>query len=129
MQLNRGLVKTQLDKYEEAIEDIKVITLDSSNVNGYYKRADSYYRLKKYKEALKDYDKVIVLDPNNAQVYIDGAPSKLFLDDYAGYKADLQKAKEIEHPHKKIQQVRIPFGFIKANAAANFGNYGDAVDY
>jgi len=98
---NRGLVKTQLDKYDEAIEDYtKVITLDSSNVNGYYKRASSYYRLKKYKEALKDYDKVIALVPNNAQAYIDRAKAKLFLDDYNGYQADLQKADEIKHPTK-----------------------------
>ncbi len=112
---NRGLVKTQLDKYDEAIEDYtKVITLDSNNVNGYYKRASSYYSLKKYKEALKDYDKVIALEPNNAQTYLDRAKAKLFLDDYNGYQADLQKGDEIKHPNRKKEVLSDSTGLSKA---------------
>ena len=45
------------------------IRLNPDNQNAYLKRGDTYYRLKQYKKAIVDYNKIIELDPENVIAY------------------------------------------------------------
>lgn len=65
---NRAACFLKLNKYEAAIEDAtKAVDLDGKYLKGYMRRAQAYEATDKLSEALKDYQKVLELDPTIKQ--------------------------------------------------------------
>lgn len=64
---NRGLAYEALLDYVPAIEDLtKAITIDPNNAGAYIARGNMQYTTGKYNEALADYAKAEVFNPDNA---------------------------------------------------------------
>jgi tetratricopeptide (TPR) repeat protein len=65
---NTGLLyyENKLDFKQAAYYFSKAIKLNPKYVSAYSMRGNSYYRLKKYGKAVKDWEKVILLDPSKA---------------------------------------------------------------
>ena len=62
------------------------------DAQGYIHRAAAKIDLKDHAGAIADYDRAILLDPNNAEAYSSRARAKYTLDDYAGAIADLDQS-------------------------------------
>ena len=68
--IKRALLKSKLDKYEDAIKDCDTaIKINSKNADYYFARAFLYEKLERYKEAIKDYRQGIKLNPTEAGAY------------------------------------------------------------
>ncbi len=98
----RGLCYEMLgDAHQEnAITDYSAaIRLNGNDALFYYRRASVWYGLKKYAEAIPDFDKVIKMNTDNSNnqasysLYFRGK-SKLFLNNQAGACDDFKKASE-----------------------------------
>ena len=58
--------------YEKGIDEAtKLIDLNPHDARAYYRRGIIYNQLEKYEKALKDYDKVLELEPDNQDVIDD----------------------------------------------------------
>ncbi|KAL2476614.1 Serine/threonine-protein phosphatase 5 [Abeliophyllum distichum] len=63
---NRSFAHTKLEEYGSAIQDAtKAIEIDPKYSKGYYRRGAAYLGLGKFKEALKDFQQVKKLCPND----------------------------------------------------------------
>ncbi|KAK9665924.1 hypothetical protein RND81_14G146200 [Saponaria officinalis] len=63
---NRAFAHTKLEEYGSAIQDaIKAIEVDPKYSKGYYRRGAAYLAMGKFKEALKDFQQVKRLCPND----------------------------------------------------------------
>ncbi|XP_052227932.1 dnaJ homolog subfamily C member 7-like isoform X1 [Dreissena polymorpha] len=61
--MNRGTACKMIGKENEAIADFtKAIKLDDSYLKAYFRRANCYMEMKKYQEAVNDYEKVCQMD-------------------------------------------------------------------
>lgn len=114
--------KVALNYFEEAIK------LDPKFTDAYIQVAESLYSLKRYSEAISNYDRVIELTPDNAAAYNDRALAKTYINDYYGAIDDFSKAIEFKksNPNKS-------FGLDNtyANRAAAYvkvNNYDSAID-
>ena len=68
--LARGLIKSQLKLFEEAIEDYdQAITLNPKHADAYFFRGRAKAKLKRFKEAIKDYNEAIRLNPKDAYAW------------------------------------------------------------
>ena len=62
---NRGLVYEKMQQYEKAIEDYTTTLGLEESAIAYFNRANSYLLLKKYDDALHDYQNYLDLDKDN----------------------------------------------------------------
>ena len=62
--------------------DTKAIQADSKFFPAYEERAGRYLALKQYPLAIRDFDKVLALDPENSSAYSDRGIAKLESGDY-----------------------------------------------
>ncbi|XP_058100981.1 serine/threonine-protein phosphatase 5 [Magnolia sinica] len=63
---NRALAHTKLEEYGSAIQDAtKAIEINSKYSKGYYRRGAAYLAMGKFKEALKDFQQVKRICPND----------------------------------------------------------------
>ncbi|KAJ8626724.1 hypothetical protein MRB53_020031 [Persea americana] len=63
---NRALAHTKLEEYGSAIQDAtKAIEIDPKYSKGYYRRGAAYLAMGKLKEALKDFQQVKKISPND----------------------------------------------------------------
>ncbi|KAK1568205.1 hypothetical protein Q3G72_021673 [Acer saccharum] len=63
---NRSFAHTKLEEYGSAIQDAsKAIEVDPKYLKGYYRRGAAYLAMGKFKEALKDFQQVKKLCPND----------------------------------------------------------------
>lgn len=63
---NRAFAHTKLEEYGSAIHDAtKAIEIDPKYSKGYYRRGAAYLAMGKFKEALKDFQQVKRLCPND----------------------------------------------------------------
>ncbi|PSB00772.1 tetratricopeptide repeat protein [Merismopedia glauca] len=67
------------------------IKLNSRNALAYLARGQAKASLKKWQEAIEDYQKVLEIDSNNTEAYIGSARAKEGLKDYTGAIADYEK--------------------------------------
>ncbi|MCZ8212967.1 tetratricopeptide repeat protein [Microcystis sp. LE19-8.1F] len=68
--LNRGLLYSDLQKYELALSDYnKAIDINPNYAKAYNNRGILYKDLQKYELALSDYNKAIDINPNDAMAY------------------------------------------------------------
>jgi len=68
-----GIALTEQDRWKEAIESFgKALQIDPNSADAYYNRAGTRYHLGQYKDAIADYEKTLVLQPNypNASKYL-----------------------------------------------------------
>ena len=92
-------------------------------VYAYEKRGTAKLRLKRYKEAIKDYDEVIKIDPKNYYAYSMRGEAKADLKQYEEAIKDYDEAIKI---HPGTAYVYIKRGFAKEN----LGKYEEAIkDY
>ena len=67
--LNRGLANDAYSKPDLAVQDFtKAITSEPNNTGGYIARGNTLYNLSKYREAVDDFLKAEVLNPDNAVI-------------------------------------------------------------
>ncbi|MBU1014583.1 MAG: tetratricopeptide repeat protein [Bacteroidetes bacterium] len=68
---NKGLIYIELNKYDEAILNLNLaISFDQSNDKDFFiKRAETYIQLKRYENAIQDYNRVIVMGGGNTVLY------------------------------------------------------------
>ena len=67
--LNRGLANDALAKPDLAVQDFtRAIIADPNNVGGYVARGNILYNLAKYREAVDDFMKAEVLNPDNSVI-------------------------------------------------------------
>ncbi|KAL5997705.1 hypothetical protein ACLOJK_008635 [Asimina triloba] len=63
---NRALAHTKLEEYGSAIQDAtKAIEINPKYSKGYYRRGAAYLAMGKFKEALKDFQQVKRISPND----------------------------------------------------------------
>ncbi|XP_024003941.1 serine/threonine-protein phosphatase 5 isoform X2 [Eutrema salsugineum] len=63
---NRAFAHTKLEEYGSAIQDAsKAIEIDSKYSKGYYRRGAAYLAMGKFKDALKDFQQVKRISPND----------------------------------------------------------------
>lgn len=95
--IDRGKTKGYLNDLDNAKKDFEyVLTRDSTSEQGkaalYYLGLISYQQ-KQDKEAIKFYDKYLILDPGNSEVYFNrGCAKGMFLKDIEGSIKDYDKA-------------------------------------
>lgn len=68
-------------------------------VYGYLLKGNTNYFLANYNEAIKNYNKVIEMDPKKNGGYINRAQCKFYLEDYRGAIKDFDKAFDIDPAH------------------------------
>lgn len=72
--VNRGAAKAKLGRMEEALEDFnKGLALDKNWKVGYLNRSIIYNQSGQFDKALADIDSYLHLDPNNADLWYEGA--------------------------------------------------------
>lgn len=89
----RGLAKTQLKRYEAAIDDFdEAIHLDPYHASAFYQNGLAKVQLKQYEEAIADYDEVIHLKPDDESAYYQRGLVKTYLQQYEAAIADYDEA-------------------------------------
>jgi tetratricopeptide (TPR) repeat protein len=84
--------------WEQTIERATaVIDATTENANAYIYRADGYYVLDRFEEALTDFNRAIELDPDNAYALDGRAYTKAYLGDFEGARADYERARAIQN--------------------------------
>eukprot|EP00252_Welwitschia_mirabilis_P010559 TRINITY_DN23868_c0_g1_i1.p1 TRINITY_DN23868_c0_g1~~TRINITY_DN23868_c0_g1_i1.p1 ORF type:complete len:487 (+),score=106.41 TRINITY_DN23868_c0_g1_i1:377-1837(+) len=102
---NRAFAHTRLEEYGSAIYDAsRAIEIDPSYTKGYYRRGAAYLAMGKFKEALKDFQQVKKLRPN-----------------------DPDATKKLKECEKAVQKLR----FMEAIAVDEFGkqSVADSIDF
>lgn len=107
MYLYRGGAYITFGKYPEALSDAaKVINMSPKYSAGYQLRGEIYREMNppQFYESIKDYDKAIELDPNDAYAYTGRGATWIKIDNIDKGKADLRKASSLGmelHPELK----------------------------
>lgn len=74
----------------------RAVKLDPKLTEGYAQIAEGLFELKRYKEAIPAYDKVISLDPARYGAYNDRGLAKTYIGDYYGAIADFSHSIELQ---------------------------------
>lgn len=93
------------NKLDEMILDelSKALALDPNLLPALSQRAQAYFDLKQFAQALPEYDKIVALDPKNAGAYNDRGLAKIELSDPYGAISDFGKA--LESKERLLQQT------------------------
>ena len=78
------------------------LTLDPSLLPALSDRAEAYFELKRFQQAIPDYDKILTLNPTDAGAYNDRALAKMQLGSTYDAISDFDKA--IENKKRELQQ-------------------------
>lgn len=111
----RGAAKISLEKYIDAISDLEYsIKLDSNNYKAYFYYGRVYFVQGFFGLALKYYNKAIIKNPQDADLYDDRAIVKGFTEDYKGAIDDEDKAIKI-NPNNCEYYINRGFAKAKLN--------------
>jgi tetratricopeptide (TPR) repeat protein len=93
----QGMLNFDLENYDASIADFTFAIEKSSIENSeyFYYRAISYHQIGNKENALKDYDKAILLNPKNAEAFYNRGLVKKEMNDQKGYEKDLETAKKL----------------------------------
>jgi len=81
----------------------RALTLEPNLLPALSQRAQAYFDLKQFAQAVPDYDKIVALDPNNAGAYNDRGLAKIELGDPYGAISDFGMA--LENKERLLQQT------------------------
>jgi tetratricopeptide (TPR) repeat protein len=73
----------------------KSLALDDKNIVSYFFRAGLFTKKLEYDKAIKDFDEIIRLEPNNGKAYDHRGYAKFQMGDKSGGCIDLKKAREL----------------------------------
>ncbi len=90
------------------------IRLDSNNFVTYFRRSALYYQVGNYEAAIKDFNKILLLRPNDPDAYSNRGMCNVFLKDYPKAFNDLDMAIKLE-PEKAINYLNRAFAFSHKN--------------
>jgi tetratricopeptide (TPR) repeat protein len=114
-------IRNSIQAYTKAIQS------DSKFLPAYEGRAGAYLNLKQYPQAIKDFDKVLALDPENSSAYSDRGIAKMESGDYISAKLDFGEA--IQRKDKADTFLSNLFEY-RGDTNIRFGSYRDAIaDY
>lgn len=102
---NRAFAHTKLEEYGSAIQDAtKAVEIDPKYTKGYYRRGAAYLAMGKFKEALKDFQQVKKIHPN-----------------------DPDATKKLKEAEKAVQKLR----FIEAISVNDLENHSvvESIDF
>uniref|UniRef100_A0A8D2L8E2 Tetratricopeptide repeat domain 6 n=1 Tax=Varanus komodoensis TaxID=61221 RepID=A0A8D2L8E2_VARKO len=107
--LYRGALKFYNRTYKQAVEDLTTaIDLDNACVLAYYNRAISFHKLKDWKNALKDYGIVLLLETSNdtfLKVLINRALLYIELDQHDNALEDFKEVAQSKPKDRQLLQV------------------------
>ena len=100
-----GLSDADRNKLNETILDElnRALTLEPNLLPALSQRAQAYFNLKRFAQAVPDYDKIVALDPKNAGAYNDRGLAKIELGDPYGAISDFGNA--LETKKRLLQQT------------------------
>ncbi|VXD25759.1 Serine/threonine kinase [Planktothrix serta PCC 8927] len=88
----KGIEKAEKDDLKGALRAFnQAIKFNPTNPEIYHKRANTYYDLKEYDQALADYTKAIELNPNYTNAYFNRGLTRYDLNDLSGALADFNQ--------------------------------------
>jgi tetratricopeptide (TPR) repeat protein len=121
--IDRGKSKIYAGNNEAAIKDFEfVLTRDSVNEQGQgalFYLANIAYKAGEFELSIKNYDKLILLTPEDAEVYFNRGVSKGMIMDRQGSIKDYDKAIELNPDYKEAYANR---GVAKINLLTTGGN-------
>lgn len=99
-----GMSDKQRDDLQHALlnESTAALALDPSLFPALTERAEVYFELKQFQQAISDYDKILTLDAKDAGAYNDRALAKMEVGDNYGAIADFANA--IVNKKRELQQ-------------------------
>jgi tetratricopeptide (TPR) repeat protein len=99
-----GMSDAQRDDLNHTLLDElnKALTLDPNLLPALRDRAEAYFQLKQFQQAVPDYDKILSLNPTDAGAYNDRALAKMQLSNTYDAISDFGKA--IENKKRELQQ-------------------------
>ena len=90
----RARLEFDLKQYEKALEDYNYIVekIKTTNINTYTMRGKCFGAVGRYKDAEKDFARVLERDPGNDLVFVEKAKMRMSRNDSVGSIPDLRKA-------------------------------------
>ena len=109
--LLKGFIFEQLEKYENGVEALNKAILEAEKDKQkdfflYEVRAELFFELKKYQEAISDYTQAITINPQSAPAYFKRGNAKSELGDKAGAIKDYTQVITIYPPFYLVYAMR-----------------------
>jgi tetratricopeptide (TPR) repeat protein len=116
-----GLAKNYVQKGIRELSDI--IREHPENLAAVFERGRAYDRLRRYNDALPDFDRAIELHPQNAELYNRRGNVKIMLRDIDGANADYLKAYGLKKNPKYLTNIGITImAKVREKIAQNIAN-------
>ncbi|MDX2216465.1 MAG: protein kinase family protein [Oculatellaceae cyanobacterium bins.114] len=94
---NRGVVHTQQEELQSALEDLdRAIQLDPNMAQAYYERGNIWFELGDRQRAIADYTQTIRLTPNIPKAYVNRGTARAESGDEAGAVDDYTQAIQVD---------------------------------
>jgi|SRR5690348_10339017 len=105
----------------------KAVKLNPNLTEGYAQIAETLFELKRYKEAIPVYDKLLSLDPSRSGAYNDRGLAKTHIGDYYGAIDDFSQAIELERKPTKDSYLKDTYQ-NQAEAYVKVGGFKSAIE-
>lgn len=103
------------------------VKLDREFIEAQAEVAETLFSLKRYREAIPIYDKVIALDPNRFGAYNDRGLAKTYTNDYYGAIRDFSRSIELKKTNKVDSSLDNTYE-NRADAYVKVSDFADAIE-
>ena len=111
-----GKVEEGKQKLDQAISALQVaVSMNDKNIGSHYLLARIYIILNKYPDAVLEYNKVIELDPENVNIYLNLASAYVQMKKYDSAFEVLNYAKTITDNKEAVEGIESLVQWIKEN--------------